>query len=249
MGRRVRSTTVADVLTAAAFVPSSPLIVPETNGLSSSGTDALRTAVLEAAGALSETAEWLVVGVDDTGGVVSSDVRGTFAGFGVDVVVSLGPAATGDADPMLPLPALIAGWLREQVCPYAVAETNLVGRDADSADCEAAGKSLRERMDADDVPRGLLVVADGAATLDEKAPGAYDPRSVAVEAALAAALAGGDVAELAALEPALCEQIRLDARAAWQVLAGVFAGGPASAAVTYSGAPYGVGYHAGVWTP
>ena len=82
-------------------------------------TAALRAACREAAHRLAAAAtSWIAVG-SDAGGrqTVSADARGSFVGFGADVgaavVVGLGPHAAGPVDPALPLPLLIAGWLRE----------------------------------------------------------------------------------------------------------------------------------------
>ncbi|UYP20981.1 hypothetical protein OED52_08890 [Rhodococcus sp. Z13] len=237
------------MLTAAAFVPSPPLLVPELCGLAAAETADLRDAVLDVGRALSDAAEWVVVGVEDTERTVPATARGTFRGFGADVTVALGPDADGDPDPLLPLPALVAGWLRDRTAPQVRVDTHVLAAATDADKCADLGAELRARLDADDLPRALLVVADGAATLTPKAPGAHDPRSEAVEAALAAALAAGDPAALAHLDPALCAEIRLEGRAAWHVLAGAFPSRPTSVTVGYSAAPYGVGYHAGVWKP
>jgi len=240
---------VTDVLTAAAFVPSPPLLVPELNGLSAAETDDLRAAILDAGRSLSGTVEWIVVGAEQVEQTVPSTACGTFSGFGADVPVRLGPDADGEPDPGLPLPALVAGWIRDRTAPHVRVTTHVVATDSDNSHCSELGRSLRARLDGDDLPRALLVVADGAATLTAKAPGAYDPRSGDVEAALADALATGDPVALGALDADLCSQIRLDGRAAWDVLAGAFPAPPRSAQVTYCAAPYGVGYHVGIWTP
>ena len=89
----------------------------------------------------------------------------------------------------------------------------------------------------------MLVVADGAHTLTPPAPGGYDPDSIPVQAALDDALAGGDAAALARLPDAVV------GRVAYQVLAGLAGPAPRSAKELYRGAPYGVGYFAGVWLP
>lgn len=248
-GRRVRWTTVADVLTAAAFVPSPPLLVPELTGLAVSETDDLREAVLEVGRSLSGAAEWVVVGAETAEQTVPSTARGTFLGFGVDVTVQLGPEAAGEPDPALALTALVAGWIRDRTAPGTHVTTHVVAADADAAHCADLGRDLRAELDRDDLPRALLVVADGATTLTAKAPGAYDPRSEEVEATLAAALGAGDTEVLTALDPDLCSDIKLTGRAAWHVLAATLGARPRSASVTYSAAPYGVGYHVGIWTP
>ena len=89
----------------------------------------------------------------------------------------------------------------------------------------------------------MLVVADGANTLTDRAPGGYDPGDADVQLALDDALADGDVAALTGLP----DQIL--GRVAFQVLAGLTEPGPRTAKELYRGAPYGVGYFAGVWQP
>ena len=89
----------------------------------------------------------------------------------------------------------------------------------------------------------MLVVADGAHTLTPSAPGGHDPASVAVQAGLDDALAAGDTAALSRLPSSIT------GRVAWQVLAGLTEPAPRSAKELYRGAPYGVGYFAGVWQP
>ena len=93
------------------------------------------------------------------------------------------------------------------------------------------------------MPVGVLVVADGANTLTPPAPGGYDPDSIPVQAALDDALAGGDAAALTGLPESVV------GRVAYQVLAGLPNRSPRSAKELYRGAPYGVGYFAGVWHP
>ncbi|MBM7461282.1 class III extradiol dioxygenase subunit B-like domain-containing protein [Rhodococcus coprophilus] len=234
---------------AGAFVPSPPLLVPELNGLAVAETDELRRAVLDIARQLAAATDWVVVGTGDTSTEVLPTARGTFRGYGADVPVALGPAAAGEPDPELPLAALVAGWMRDRVAPRTSVEVHILADDTDPGTCVNLGEKLRERLDADSVPRALLVVADGPATLTAKAPGAFDPRSGTVDAGLADALTAGDPDALLALDPGLCSEVRLGGRAAWQTLAGVFTAPPDSATVTYSAAPYGVGYHAGMWCP
>jgi hypothetical protein len=237
------------VLTAAVFVPSPPLLVPELNGLVAGETEALRAAALTATSEIADCARWVVVGTGPAAGRVAATATGTFRGYGADVRVGLGPDAAGDVDPDLPLPALIAGWLRDRVAPAVPAEVHIVPVDAGRDECTQLGRQLRAGLDADDTPRGLLVIADGAATLTAKAPGAFDPRAESVETDLAAALAAGDPSALISLDPEQCAELVLDGRAAWQVLAGAFTAAPSAVTIAYSDAPYGVGYHVGTWRP
>lgn len=240
---------MARVLIAAVFVPSPPLLVPELNGLAADETDELRAAALTAVSEIADCADWTVVGTGPAPARVTPTASGSFRGYGADVRAELGPEATGDADPGLPLPALIAGWLRDRVAPAVRADVHVVPADAARDECTALGRRLRAGLDEGETPRGLLVIADGAATLTAKAPGAFDARAEAVETDLTAALAAGDPPALTSLDPERCAEIVLDGRAAWQVLAGAFGAAPSAVKIAYSGAPYGVGYHVGTWRP
>lgn len=246
------------MLTAAAFVPSPPLLVPELTGAAASETDQLRRAALDVAARLGDSCpEWTVLGVADSGlssGVeLAPETCGTFAGFGVDVRVSLSPDASGAApDRSLPLAALVAGWLRGQAAPGARLRVRLLPSDTTPDACARVGREVRRELDARPTPQALLVVADGANTLTDKAPGAFDERSAPIQAALDAALADGDTDALRRLDVGLCGEIGLTGRVAWQALAAAFGpetGGPRKSESLYVGAPYGVGYHVGMWLP
>ncbi len=255
------------VFSIAALVPSPPILVPELGGevAQAAGVEAddapavLRAAALTAVGALAATTRhWTVVGVDVAAQIVDPDVAGTFRGFGADVRVGLSEDALsrsrrtpGGADPQQPLPALIAGWLRGRVASEAVAATTLVAADTPSDECARIGARLRTALDTSPEPTGVLVVADGAATLTLTAPGYLDERAAGVQRELDRALAEGDTAGLLALDPALCAELVLSGRAAYQVLAGLFAVDPIAPAVEtlYSDAPFGVGYQVSVWRP
>ena len=225
------------MLSAIAIVPSAPVLVPE---LSSEAELAdLRAAVLAAAAVLPP--RWIGVGTDHADDIVQPGSAGTFAGFGADVRVGLAP---GTGEPAgLPLCALIAGWVRAQVRPEATAQVHVYRHDHDADTALARGRQLRAEIDRATDPIGVLVVADGANTLTQRAPGGYDPAATDVQLALDDALADGDVAVLTRLG----DQIL--GRVAFQVLAGLTEPGPRTAKELYRGAPYGVGYFAGVWQP
>ncbi|MEV0292757.1 hypothetical protein [Nocardia sp. NPDC050710] len=244
----------------AALVPSPPILVPELGGgvAHSSGADpadppaVLRAAVLSAAGALAGVAQrWTVLGSGAADQVIEPETVGTFRGFGVDVRVALDDVTVAPPDPQLPLPVLIAGWLRGQVAPRAHVEAWLVAADSPADHCAELGAKLRAELDSDDVPRGVLVVADGAATLSLKAPGYLDERAAEVQENLDRALSAGDRAGLLALDPSLCAELSVSGRAAYQALAGLFGADPTDPTVVthYRDAPFGVGYHVSVWRP
>jgi hypothetical protein len=228
------------VLSAIAIVPSAPVMVPELAASAADELSDLRQAVVAAAGSL--PLRWIAVGVGSADAVVESDGAGTFAGYGVDVRVTLSPKAF-EAPADLPLCALIAGWVRGQAKLDAHAEVRVYSADIDVETALAHGCRLRAEIDETADPIGILVVADGAHTLTPPAPGGYDPDSVPVQAALDDALAAGDTAALTRLPEGIV------GRVAYQVLAGLTEPEPRSAKELYRGAPYGVGYFAGVWQP
>jgi hypothetical protein len=215
-------------------------MVPELAASAATELADLRQAVFAAASAL--PSRWIAVGVGPVDMIVGPRQAGTFAGYGVDLRVALS-AGAADAPDELPLCALVTGWVRGQVNPRADAEVRVFSDDHDSDAAANRGRSLRTEIDDTDDPIGVLIVADGVHTLTPPAPGGYDPDSIPVQAALDDALAGGDIAALARLPR------QVVGRAAYQVLAGLAGRPPRSANELYRGAPYGVGYFAGVWVP
>jgi hypothetical protein len=106
------------------------------------------------------------------------------------------------------------------------------------ASCLRLGASL-----AGTAPRvGLLVVGDGSARRAPSAPGHFDERAAPFDAAVRQAIADGDMAPLAALDPALARELMATGRAAWQVLAGALDGGRLATEILYADDPFGVAY-------
>jgi hypothetical protein len=231
------------VLGAIAITPSTPVLVPELAGSAAAELTDLRAAVIAAAAMLPP--RWVVVGAGDADAVVGPEAVGTFAGFGADVSVRLSPQ-TGDGVVLpveLPLCALFAAWVRGQAQPEASAEARVYSRDHDVNAALALGRQLRAEIDQAADPTGVLIAADGANTLTARAPGGYHPGDAEVQLALDDALTCGDVAALTRLPG------QVVGRVAFQVLAGLTEPAPRSAKELYRGAPYGVGYFAGVWQP
>jgi hypothetical protein len=227
------------VLSAIAIVPSAPVMVPELAGSAAAELTELRDAVIAAAAAL--PSRWIAVGVGPADAVLRPDAVGTFAGYGVDLRVTLSSDASA-APTELPLCALIAGWVRGHANHDARAEVRAYAADHDVDAAVDRGRRLRAEIDEAVEPVGVLLVADGAHTLTPPAPGGYDPDSIPAQAALDDALAAGDAAALTRLPDAIV------GRVAYQVLAGL-APECRSVKELYRGAPYGVGYFAGVWNP
>ena len=233
-------------MSAIAIVPCAPVLVPELSGAAGAELADLRAAVLAAAAVLPR--RWIAIGAGGADGVLSPDRAnsvGTFAGFGADVRVRLSPQAgeSSQAPVEFPVCALLAGWVRGQAQPEAGAQVRVYRSDHDADTALVRGRQLRAEIDQAPGPIGVLVVADGANTLTERAPGGYDPGAADAQLALDDALASGDVAALARMSGQIL------GRVAFQVLAGLTAPGPRTAKELYRGAPYGVGYFAGVWQP
>ena len=228
------------MLSTIAIIPSAPVLVPELAGAAADEVAELRAAMVAAVAALPP--RWVVVGVGAADAVVGPESVGTFAGFGANLVVRLSPEASGPPVE-LPLCALIAGWMRDQAQPDARAEVRVFAANHDLDAALALGRQLRNEVEQSTEPTGVLVIADGANTLNPAAPGGYHPADVDVQRVLDDALGCGDVAALTRLPE------RVVGRVAFGVLAGLAEPPPRSAKELYRSAPYGVGYFAGVWQP
>lgn len=119
-----------------------------------------------------------------------------------------------------------------------------IAADAAPEQCASLGQRL-----ASGQPTVLVCVADGPATLTEKAPGHLQPDAAPFAAGLSRALAGGDAGALADLVPDTCDRLWMRGRPALQVLAGAVAGRvEVSGEVLADEAPFGVQYLLARWT-
>jgi hypothetical protein len=220
------------VISHVAVVPHPPLLASE---LSPGSAASLRAACLTAVTRLG--ARWLAVGAHHENLSVGPDAAGSFRGYGVDVPVRLSAESVSHHD--LPLPALVAGWLRERAGARSV-RVELVAHTTKPAECACLGKQLAESAET-----GLLVLADGSNRHGPRSPGSEDDRAPGFDETVAKALERADIAALLALNPRLAEELGAGGRVPWQVLAGLGPGWRAE--LLYSAAPFGVGYHVAVW--
>ncbi len=232
-----------------AVVPHPPLLVPELVVADDPDVRLVRDACLAVAAELAAASpRWVGVGADPAGPRdLGADAAGTFRGFGVDVVARLSGNDT-EPDPALPLPALVAGWLRERAGATEV-PVHLVAADLPPADCAAFGARLA--AEHADEPVGLLILGDGSHRHGERAVGRPDPRAAAFDDAVHAALAAADPAALRDLDPGLAAELGAAGRAPWQVLAGAVAadGRRWKSTDARQLVPFGVAYHLAVWEP
>ena len=230
------------VLVAAAVCPHPPLLVPGVAAGATSETDGLRAACDAAVAALLavEADHVVVVGAADRVGTWPARSWGSLRAYGLDDALGI---VAGDGPPTLPLSLTIGRWLLDRA---GAGEALLFGvaADAEPDRCLEIGAALADRA-----PRvGLLVMGDGTGRRTPK-PGYLDDRAGPFDAGVAAALATGDAAALAGLDAALADELLVQGRPAWQVLAGAAGDTRWRGAVTYDAAPYGVGYLVATWLP
>jgi hypothetical protein len=244
------ATSLVRVISAVAFCPQAPVLVPDVAGGAAAELADLRAACRVAIRCLAGPGrELLVLG----GGSGRSDVfhepttRGSFAGFGLDLEVPLGSDDPGPTE--LPPSLTVGAWLL---------------RDALGPDCGAAGVEIdgvflaEEQWDGrfgDDL--AVLVLGDGTARRTVKAPGYLDERAAAYDETVAAALRSGDPAALTALDPVLGAELLAAGVPAWRragalladpLLGARAAGSRWRAELLHESDPFGVDYVVASWT-
>jgi hypothetical protein len=241
------------VIARVAVVPQPPLLVPELVAGHDPDVQDVRAECLAAATRLGGAApRWVAIAADpglDQPTVLGPDAAGTFRGYGVHVPVRLAAGGTATPDPALPLPALIAGWLRGQVGAEEVSVC-LVPPTLTTDDSREHGERLGAELTANG-PVGLLVIGDGSHRHGERAPGRPDERAASFDEAVHSALSTPDPAALLGLDPGLAAELGAIGRAPWQVLAGVIVKDGREWQSTQSRLliPFGVAYHVAVWDP
>ncbi|MFE9405040.1 class III extradiol dioxygenase subunit B-like domain-containing protein [Streptomyces sp. NPDC006530] len=233
------------MLVAAAFCPCPPLLVPEVAAGAAPELDAARDACADAVGVLAASRPDLlvVVGPAEEGGSYRQGAVGSFAAFGVDVSVRLGPGQP--VAQRLPLSLAVGAWLLERAgWADAPVEGLAVAERLEPSLCAAAGEELAARADR----VALLVLGDGSACRTLKAPGYLDERAAGFDEVASAALGSADIPTLLGLDDGLAYELKAAGRAAWQVLAGAGRGAGLAGRLLHEEAPYGVGYFVGVWS-
>jgi hypothetical protein len=218
------------VVSAIAFCPSPPLLVPELAAGAAAELDPLRASCREAVRRLLATRpdELVVIGTGPETSRFTPGSTGTLAGYGVPVTASLPGGAPGAA--VLPLALTIGAWLLAEA-----------GADVPCS-AVAVGAATAALPDAP----AYLVVGDGSARRSARAPGYVDERAEAFDAAVEAALAAGDAAALRDLDPALGADLLAAGVPAWRAV-GHAATGPFAADLLHAAAPYGVSYFVAFW--
>jgi hypothetical protein len=214
----------------------------------------------------------VVVGPGGRDAVHEEGATGSFRGHGVPLDVTLGGGEPRGEEEgaRLPLSLTVGAWLLARSAwrgPVRAFEAATTGEPATRAAHGAGIADWADRV-------GLLVMGDGSARRDLKAPGYLDERAAPLDARISAALASGDAEGfLAGLDARTADDLMVSGRPAWQVLTGAN-GGPPHAGSSHTGAthagatnrgstdggalrhhrllhddaPYGVGYFVASWT-
>ncbi|MFJ9418638.1 class III extradiol dioxygenase subunit B-like domain-containing protein [Streptomyces sp. NPDC101227] len=236
------------MLVAAAICPCPPLLVPEVAAGAAPELDALRAACLDAVGVLAAARpdRLVVLGPAEQAGrgPHPQGAIGSFRGFGVDFQVPLG-AAEGAVDRELPPSLAVGAWLLSRAdWDDAPVEGLGIGEPLTRDRCLPVGREI-----AASAPRvALLVMGDGSARRTVKAPGYFDERAEAFDAAAARALGAADTAALTEFDEELAFDLQASGRACWQVLAGAAQGAGLQGELLREEAPYGVGYFVASWS-
>jgi hypothetical protein len=232
------------VIARAVLCPSPPLLARELTGRAlvlPELRDACAAAVARLVKADSDVVA--VVGAGDITAPWGPDGR-------LDVPAYAPSAGNLTGTPGLPLALGLGAMLLDNAGYAGPRLLQAVGEDEPPRSCLLLGESL-----AAVAPRvGLLIVGDGSARRGPSAPGHFDERAKPFDARVARAVSGGDMAALAALDPALARELMATGRPAWQVLAGALGSAPTppsapSAEILYADDPFGVAYLVAVIEP
>jgi hypothetical protein len=227
------------VLVSGVVCPHPPLLLPGLTGSADVAAE-LRTACLAAV-------EELVRAQPDRVVVVGG--AGTTAAWDPTTPVDPSPyggtaARVGAPRSRLPLSLQVGRTLLDASSWSGTVALQAIAMDAAPVECAALGADL-----VSGGRTALLVMGDGSARRGLKAPGYVDDRAEDFDARVVDALAAGDAATLAALEPGTAAELLVAGRAAWQVLAGALGAGRATGRVLHADDPFGVLYLVASWTP
>ncbi|MFF5179204.1 hypothetical protein ACFY2Q_14390 [Micromonospora sp. NPDC000316] len=201
----------------------------------------------------------VLIGTGPTTGLIRPPATGSLQPWGLDLDVPLVPGQP-DRGAVLPLSLTIGAWLlgrhaaRHQAsaapvtpAPATPAPVTALQVTSDAGPAELT--ALAEEVATAGERVALLVLGDGSACRGEKSPGYDDPRALAYDKGVAAALAGADLDGLRDLDPGLSAELKVAGRASWQVLAAVAraSGGGWRGELLHDSAPYGVAYFVASW--
>jgi len=222
------------MIVAAALCPAPPLLIPGLTGAAGVVLPDLRRACEQAVAELvaADPDAIAVVGAGEPTRTWTADARLDQAAFapGIDAK----PAAADG----LPASLGVGCWLLDQAGYAGERLLQSVAQSEPAGRCADIGADLATRPGR----TALLVLADGSACRNPKAPGYFDERSAGFDAQVERAVRAGDLGPLLAIDAALATELLATGRPAWQVLAGASTGAVRPAEIRYCDDPFGVAY-------
>lgn len=226
------------MISSVVFCPQAPVLVPDIAQGAAPELDDLRAACRAAIRrGVPNGVRPVLIGAGPTATDYPSGSRGTFAGFGLPLEVSLGSDGAG---PVVLPPALAVGaWLL----------SDALGPEH-GAVAYGVPPGSRRLPDFAGEPTSLIVVGDGSARRTEKAPGYRDEDAAAFDAVLADVLRQGNGSGLSQdwLQRYDASELLVSGLAAWNAVHALVETQAWAARLLYEAAPYGVGYFVAVWT-
>ena len=238
-------------MTAIAFIPSTPLLVPDVSVDSSAELDALRLACSQAISVLvgNEPSAVAIVAPGPTTRILAGPLTGSFHGFGVDQTVTTArDSSTVDAIPV---------WWTTALGVHALSRADWNGDviavevGPSAADVDEAVVGLVTQL-GDGRTWAVVVVGDGSAALSVKAPGYLIPGAEDVDRALVGAVLSADFDGLRNTDLEQAHWAMVGGAGVWATIArAVAALGATSAGATitalYDDTPLGVRYVVATW--
>jgi len=236
------------MITAIAFVPSTPMLIPAVASGASAELDLARTCSIDAINRVTKMADEVVIVGAGPYTRRLDDAVGTLDGFGVPVSVSLNPdrvveASARTSSTNVGLASTVGIWLLSQTQWQGARAVHEVSVD------ETQDGLAQVATDVAALPgsTALIIVGDGSAARTEKSPGYLHPDATAFDGLVQQALVAGDPTLLASLDRSQAQGVMAAGWPAWQVAALAVEGRNIQARCDYSEAPYGVGYFVATW--
>jgi hypothetical protein len=229
------------VITGVAICPPAPLLARELTGLDPVVPELRQACAAVAERLVGARPEVIaVVGPGRRTAVWPAAGRLDLAAFGPALGARGEPVPGSGAEPgpALPLPLGLGARLLDEAGYRGRRLLQSVHTGEPAEACLRLGARLRELSDR----VGMLVMADGSACRSLRAPGYLDPRAEAFDAVIEAAVRGGDLSPLRAMDQDLARELLAAGRPGWQVLAGAMPGGAHGTEILYNADPFGVFY-------
>jgi hypothetical protein len=217
-------------ISAVAFVPSAPLLVPGLAGGSANLDADIRDTCVDLASELIASSPNVIAVVAPAASAHEwpDTAAWDFAGFGV-------PRRSVPGAPTLPWQTGLGAWLLDEA-GWRGRRRYLGVAEHSPPIGPSAGRLA------------MLAVGGGSACRTERAPGHFDPRAEIFDATIATHLAAGDATAFADLDADLAAELMCDGLPVWQWVAAQLDGArPTATSLKMHDARYGVAYFVASW--